>query len=314
MNGRRVLAFVVAALMVGGSLWWRYLDDEGGGGDDGPAGDDIAARVVCATELASVCEALGGDVEDAGVTAARLATARDVDVGAWVVPAAWPAIVDGRRTRAQLPAVFADPGPPVGRARLGLVVWNDRAAALGSVCPEVTWRCVGEAVAKGWAAYGHPEWGDVKPAFADPSRSATGLLVLGHAVTSYFGRADLATIDLEADDGFDAWFTGLARAVEPAEAPLQRMLSFGPAAYDVVGTTEAEAAIVARAAARDRVRLLYPAPMATAEVVVVGSAAGRVRDDAAAALRDAGWTAPAGGRLPSAGFLDALLSRWEQLR
>ena len=308
-----MLAFVVAAAMVGGSLWWRARDDDGGDGGATGSGD-VPARVVCATELAAVCEALGGDVEDAGVTAARLAGARDIDVGAWVVPAAWPAIVDGRRTRAQLPPAFADAGRVVGRSRLGLVIWNDRAGALGSACPEVTWRCIGDAVAKGWGAYGHPEWGDVKPVFPDPTRSATGVLVLGHAVASYFGRADLATIDLEADDGFDAWFTGLARAIEPADAPLPRMLSFGPAAYDVVGTTEVDASIVGRAAARDRVRLLYPAPMATADVVVVGPAADRFRDDAAAALRDAGWTSPAGGALPSAGFLDALLSRWEQHR
>jgi hypothetical protein len=100
-----------------------------------------------------------------------------------------------------------------------------------------------------------------------------------------------------------------------------------------VGTTEAEAApVLASSAVRDRVVLLYPSPVATADVVLAsagGDTARRLRDVAAGdtvrkALFDAGWRVegrPAPGtvlpptsNLPSPGFLDALRSRAEEVR
>lgn len=321
---KRALAALAAIAMVGAALWVRA-------GRDGR--EQQAAqprRVVCSTELAAVCDALvqAGDllvdtaVEPAATTADRLGTNTDPGIDAWIVVAPWPALVEQRRARAQLPPLFTATSPPVARARLGLVAWKDRAAALG--CP-LTWRCVGDAAGSGWAARGHPEWGPVKPGLPSP-REATGLLALGQVVTSYFGRADVGTNDLDADDAFGGWFESLARAVPRFDDPLTRMLAQGRSAYDVVAATEADVrTVVATAARRDDVTAVYPAPMATADVVVATTAGGgpvaaAVRAGAArTALRESGWrTEPAartgGNGLPDAGLLDALLTRWEQAR
>jgi len=112
------------------------------------------------------------------------------------------------------------------------------------------------------------------------------------------------------------------------------MLGTTFAAYDAVGTTEAEAApVLAASAVRDRVVLLYPLPMATADVVLAGGGgdtAKRLRDlagvdDIRRAFTTAGWRVDGSSRpgepplpptngLPSPGFLDALRSRAEEVR
>ena len=59
------------------------------------------------------------------------------------------------------------------------------------------------------------------------------------------------------------------------------MLAAGPSLYDIVGTTEAEAGPrLARSARdrRDRVTLLYPAPVATADIVLRTDRGGRDTD------------------------------------
>ena len=100
------------------------------------------------------------------------------------------------------------------------------------------------------------------------------------------------------------------------------MLAIGRAAYDSVGTTEADAGIADRAASRQALTKLYPAPMATADVVLAVTAGDRgsslrdiVTDPARDGLIEAGWKAPgaaglpSGNGLPAAGLLDALRSR-----
>ncbi|MFN2608946.1 MAG: substrate-binding domain-containing protein [Acidimicrobiales bacterium] len=340
---RRVLAVVGAAAMVAGSLALRSRLDRRS------AERSQVLRLTCASELEAACARLAtGDsrvkvtVEPAGVTADRLATTTTVDSGldGWLAPAAWPDLVDQERQSHALPALFAGPRPTVARSPLVLAVWKDRAAALAPRCGPggLGWTCLGEAAGTpgGWQAVaGHPEWGDVKPGHTSPASTAVGLLVVGQAVAAWFGRAAVSTADLE-DDGFQRWFGGLERAVPaPAASPLQTMLVTGPATFDAAATTEAEAApLLATSARRDSVDLLYPAPMATADVVLAtgpgGGAASSLRDVAAgrpgrAALAAAGWRVdgeplaagvpdrpalPTAAGLPPAGLLDALRSQW----
>jgi hypothetical protein len=132
----------------------------------------------------------------------------------------------------------------------------------------------------------------------------------------------------EFEEGeFPDWFGRLERSVPAFESRFgslveEQVLQRGT--LDLVGTVEAEAApLLELPAAREKhLELLYPAPMATADVVLV-ERAGRepladLRRRAGAALRAEGWDEPrpAGtpSELPDAGVLDALQSRWEDVR
>lgn len=334
--------------MVAGSLALRSrLDDkhEAGGGQ--------TLRLTCADELEAACRQLerqeGGrlqvTVEPAGTTTARLARAATGDAGldGWLVTSPSPDIVEIERRSGALDPVFSPARPPLARSPLVLVAWKDRAAPLGPRCAGgvLGWKCLGEAAGTpgGWAAVGgRPEWGPVKPGHADPAASGVGALVVAQATAAWFGRADVSTTDLD-DDGFQRWFGGLERAVPPsAGSPLLDMVVTGPSALDAVGTTEAEAGpLVARSARRASLTLLYPAPMATADVVlatpVADTRSSSLRQVVAgsqgrSALAAAGWRVPgaapvegvptspalpAGSGLPPAGLVDALRTRWHEV-
>jgi hypothetical protein len=349
---RRFLAVVAAAAMVAGSLALRSrLDDKGSGGGSG--GGSQTLRLTCADELEAACRQLerqeGGrlqvTVEPAGTTAARLARAGTGDTGldGWLVTSPWPEIVEVERRTAALDPLFQAARPTLARSPLVLVAWKDRAAALASRCSGgvVGWKCLGEAAGTpgGWAAVGgRPEWGPVKPGHADPAASDVGALVVAQAAAAWFGRSDLSTTDLD-DDGFQRWFAGLERAVPPsAGSPLLNMVVTGPSALDAAGTTEAEAGpLLARSARRGSLALLYPSPMATADVVL----AAPVGDSRASSLRQVvtgargrnalaagGWRVPGlapvegvsdnpalapGSGLPPPGLVDALRTRWHEV-
>ena len=330
---------VAAAAMVAGSFALRdrldRREEERG----------TVLRLVCATELGPVCERLadeGGEgldvtVEAAGTTADRLARLQtELNLDGWLVSASWPEMVDGSRRARALPPLFGPPAAPLARSPLVLVVWKERAGVLAGRCPggQVGWKCLGDAAgtAGGWPALGgRPDWGPVKPGHGDATTDDIGLLVLGQAVAAFLGRADLSTADLD-DAGFDRWLAGLERAVPPtATSPLGTMLVTGPAAYDAVGTTEAEARPLLERSARGKdLTLLYPSPMATADVVLAtpeGPGGRRIRQEvsgdagrralAGAGFRVAGQGAqasdvpplPPTSGLPPPGLLDALRGR-----
>lgn len=292
-------------------------------------------RLVCSVDLGQVCDDLRADypgrvevtVEAAGTTADRLRSLDgDPGLDGWLVADPWPAIVDEARRFGSLSPVFdRATRPPLVRSPLVVVAWKDRADALAPTCPEATigWRCLGEAAGGPWTARnGRAEWGDVKVGHADAAGDGIGLLVLGQATAAWFGRTDLSTFDLD-DEGFQRWFSGLERPMTPSPgSPLDRMLQIGRAANDFVATTEADAAKVDTAASRAALSKIYPAPMATADVVLAltpGDRGGRLRDIVSDPARDVltefGWKAPGaaglppGNGLPDPGLLDALRSR-----
>jgi hypothetical protein len=323
-----VLAVVGAVAMVAGALYVR------GRLDEREVDQGQVYRLVCSVDLGQVCDdlreaepgRLDVTVEAAGTTADRLRTVDgDPGLDGWLVADPWPEIVDGARRFATRPPLFTDAAPPLARSPLVVVAWKERAESLAPTCPDskVGWKCLGEAAGRPWTERnGRPDWGEVKAGHADASEDGTGLLVLGQATVEWFGRSDLSTFDLE-DEGFQRWFSGLERSMRPSPgSPLGTMLAIGRAAYDAVGTTEADAGIADRAASRAALVRLYPAPMATADVVLAvipGDRGERVRDivdsPARDGLTDSGWKAPGsaglptGNGLPSAGLLDALRSR-----
>ena len=330
------LALVIAAVVARG-----MLDDD----DGSAAGGDI--RVVCPRELEGPCGSLGGDatvrIEDAESTAAALAgagEADDVDADVWVVPAPWGELVADQRARAGLPGLVGDPSEAVARSPVALVVYADRAAALedGACAGGVTWRCLGEAAERSWSEVGGEVGGDipgrVKVGITDPDTS-TGLVVLGGATAGYFDTADYAANDF--DSAWSQWLGALgARADEAAAGDVvNTLLTAGAAQFAAVGALEVEARQVTTAG-RDDVRVIYPAPVATADLVAIpigasSAAATAARDVAAdgdlrAALAEAGWRVtgedlaagvdgsielPDDDGLPSGGVLGALAARWK---
>lgn len=325
---RRVFALVAAAAMIAGSLAVRSRLDRGAAERADPL------RLVCAAELGQVCDSLDRSraevsVEAAGTTADRLARSTDPRGGldGWLVAGPWPAIVDGQRRARQLEPLFPDVTPPLARSPLVLVAQKALVSSLAPRCgAALGWKCLGEAAVARAA----------KPGHADPAVNGVGTLVIGQATSAFFDRADLSSTDLD-DPGFTRWFTALELAAPPGSpggSPLKEMLATGVAIYDAVGTIEAEAIpVLAGSAARDKVILLYPSPMATADVAMAsvgGVATRRARDVAAGdatrrALGGAGWRVegtssatgpplPATNGLPSPGFLSALRARAGEVR
>ena len=341
---KRLLALAAALAMVVGAFVVRDRRSDGTGTAGG-----TPAIVICARELSAVCETLrtrstGVEfrVEDVGTTIEALSAAsfEPRSLSGWLVPRPLPQLVDERRARAGLPLLFdGDGGAVLARSPVAIAVWGDRADVLAGRCGGVvSWTCIGDVAGRPWAdAGGQAAWGTVKPGHPPADRSVEGLFTIAQASASELGRADLASNDLD-DSEFRLWFTRLQRAVPtftpPAGTPVAQMLFTGPAAFDAAGTLEASAGpTIASSRERQRLRLVVPAPIMTADVVLVtarGPSLGRARDlltsDAAdEAFATAGWrvpgrplatgvdpalTLPDGDGLPPAGTLDALRSLW----
>ena len=318
----RILALVAAVAMVLVALAVRDRMDE----DEATGGQPL--RLVCATELEDVCRELAEAeaevdvvVEDAGVTLDRLRDGPGTGVDGWLTPGPFPQMVQELRRLAGRPAVFTEVSDPLARTRLGLAAWSERSRRL--TCPgEVGWRCIGDAAGRPWSEVGgEPVWGPVKTALPDPGRTATGLLSLGAATAGFFGRTDIASVDLDDDDQFGVWFDRLRRANQSTD--LGRMLAIGPAAVDfVAGLEQATVPSLAASARKDQVAVIYPSPVANADVVLGTAGTGRgkrlvelvTRASLGEDLVRAGWKAPssAASGLPSAGLLSVLRDRWTQ--
>jgi hypothetical protein len=354
---KRLGALVLAAVMITAAFWSRDQIDHRNRPSAPSSGP---ATLVCATELQAACEALAKShpevtirIEEAQVTLTRL-SAPDFDPGAassagaidgWLVPQPWPEMVAEQRQRVGAAASsLSDASPVVARSPLVIAVWNDRRDALTARCPAatITWRCIGDFAGSAWGPAGvESTWGAIKPGHPTPDQTAAGLLVLGQATADYFGASTFASNDF-TDPAFRSWFERLERAVPafpvPPRTPLDDMLFSGPASFDLTGSTEAAAGpAVASSRDRDRMTILYPAPVTTADVVLVPVAGSPVGDrlmklieskDGEQALAQAGWhvdgqptaagvpdqpTLPAANDVPRAGVLQALRSLWIQV-
>lgn len=251
---KRILAVVLAIGLIAGAIALRAaLDgDDGANGSDGPTTTRQGRRleVWCLEDLRAPCEeALAGDVsltigsmEDAMV---RLAAA-DVDddlPDAWVTFAPLPEMAKDAVARAGGPAdSIATSTAFVATTHLIVATRPDRAALLGAACVEpALWRCLGEIAGTKWLDLGGPEsFQAIKPAFGDPTRSATALMAWASAVGHYLGREAFSINDVNADDAFTAWGRNL-RAADPLGGqgdPLAELV-LSRVQRDVAGGTEA---------------------------------------------------------------------------
>lgn len=319
----RILALLAAVGMVVGALAVRNRMDD----DEVTRSTEL--RLTCTPELEEACRSLAGTddativltIEEAGVTVDRLRAGTGADLDGWLTPGPFPQMVQELRRLGGLSETIADVSAPIARSRIGLAAYQERAKRL-ACRGGVSWRCLGDVAGQPWSSVGgQPEWGPVKTAFPDPTRTATGLLALGAATAGFFGRADISSIDLDDNDEFGVWLDRLRRADQPVD--LGRMLSIGPAAVDLLaGLEQAMAPAVAASARRSEATVIYPSPVANADVVIGTPdtdrgrrlaelvAAGPLRDD----LVEQGWKRPAGGAtgLPSPGLLSVLRDRWAQ--
>jgi len=311
--------------MIGGALLIRSRLDSNESAAELEASQAV---VVCATELAAVCEQvrrehpeLSVTVEDAGVTAERLSASsfsRDATpMDAWLVPRPFPAIVDENRAFAGLEPVLGDASATLARSPLTLAVWNDRLDALRGTCGgDVTWSCIGDRAGLPWTDTGGQEsWGTVKPGLPDPATAASGSLVLSQATAQQLGRPDFASNDLQ-EAGYQTWLDQLKRSVRSypptsTGGPLGQMLSQGKGTFDLAGSVEAVSGPgVTTSRYNSQLTVLYPSPMVTADLVLVplrgsspGDGAREVfeSDVTAAALATNGWRV--NGQPPAAGVL-----------
>jgi hypothetical protein len=320
----RLLALVAAVAMVVGAIVLRASWDDD---DNGSGGQTGALRLVCATELEAACRQIADGenvdvvIEDAGVTADRLAKAQNADMDGWLTPGPWREILDA--ARGAQPTLF-EPArvTPIAFSRVGFVMWNDRAAKLTSHCGgSVTWRCLGESAGRPWADVGgEPTWGTVRISLPDAETTASGVAVLGAGAAGYFGRVEVSTLDLDNDPGFGNWLSRLARANPGVD--LERLLATGPSAAAAIGVVESTGEAALRSAAvSGRATLIYPAPVATVELEVSlrpGDRGRRLLDlvhARATAFQATGWDQDGTiGGLPSPGLMQALRTRWESIR
>ncbi len=347
---RRLLALLAAAAMIAGAVAARSLiDDDDANASGGPPGGDSSngdgGRVLCATEVEAACTVLadaGFEVrtEPAGRTADALFGAgagEDLGFDVWLTARAWPGMIEDRRRADLSDPVLADPIDVGARSPVVIVSRTDRADVLAEACG-LTWSCIGDSVDTTWADLGgSPSWGEPKPGHSPPDIDTEGLLTTAQLTADFLDRTDYASNDL--DRRYSSWLAGLEAAVPdhtpPAGTPLDQLL-LTPAFFDVVGSIEAVAApVVDTSRDRDRLTVVAPDPVITADVVAVApanqnSAAEAIasRDDVRQALADAGWraegqptldmidptiTLPDSDNLPAAGVLIALTDRWAEV-
>jgi hypothetical protein len=310
---KRLVAVAVALALVAGGIALRHRRH----GSSTTTAATIG--VVCATELAAVCDAIAAEpttrgrvtttVEAAGATYDRLTKTGAVAPAAWIVTAPWPAMVDDTRQRAGAPALFTA-SAPVASSKLGLVGAAARLAVVQKSCgTDPGWKCLGLANGGAWTAIGGELlWRDVALRHR-PVDAASGLSTFASAVAGWLGRTDFTQNDLD-DPALRAWATRVETFVgsDPAASPIEQLRLIP---VDLVATVVAE--VRPDDATSRGLAVAYPSPMTRVDVVLARSTSDgrldRVASTAVANLRATGWTAPAPdpSGLPGTATMVALL-------
>jgi hypothetical protein len=297
---KRVLALVAAVAMVAGAYAVRGGGFGGLGDDDGTAtaggGPAEVLRLLCAAELAAVCELVAEaderiEVEQQapGDTADALVQGEEVPADVWLTPRPWVGIVDELGDRENL----GEATDVLARSPLVLAAFDRTLPDCGG--DPVGWRCIGDAA------------GRLRPGIQELD-DTEGLFTLGQAGTSFLGTEDYPSNDFESppEGGgptFAEWAATLLDAVPRGTfgTPVANMLRIGDATYDFAATIEAVAVSAIRGTRQEgSLQVTYPSPMATVDVVAVPVAGGEeaaqaelldllVGEDGRQALAQAGW-------------------------
>jgi hypothetical protein len=303
---KRALALIAAIAMIGGAFVVRGTVDLAGAGTNTPVSSGTTGlTVLCDAELVDACRVLkeaghSVTVEPAGTSHDRLVDADAEAPDVWFTLAPWPAMTDDARSRSGLAPLFGEVAGPVAASPLVLVTWSERADRLAGTCQggSVDLACVNAAAGQRWDDLGgDASWGPFKPGLSYPGRSSVGLAALAHATVTELGTPQFGTRSLADGDYLD-WLSTFARAVPdfdpPAGDALAAMLQIGPASFDVAATTEAAAltALGSSAQRADLLRIVYPDPSATVDVVAAQHGTTELEqltEAVADALADANW-------------------------
>ncbi|MBN1640426.1 MAG: substrate-binding domain-containing protein [Anaerolineae bacterium] len=138
---------------------------------------------------------------------------------------------------------------PVLRSPLVLVSWKERADVLWAQGANGSlWQHMYDALTdpRGWAAYGHSEWGYIKFGHTTPLKSNSGLQTVLLMTYDYFGRSSgLTAEEILTDAAYQQWLIAFEHAVskfgDSTGTYMQEIIAYGPSMYDLVAVYEATA-------------------------------------------------------------------------
>jgi Ca-activated chloride channel family protein len=117
--------------------------------------------------------------------------------------------------------------PATLRLPLAIAMWRPMAEALGWPETPIGWNDLADLSAdpEGWAAYGHPEWGQFKFGHPHPEHSNSGMLSLVAEVYSALERTEGLTVDLVKSQ----------QVADSVGAVEQRVFHYGKTDTDILG-------------------------------------------------------------------------------
>jgi hypothetical protein len=317
---KRIAAVLCAvALIIGALLIRNGLDDSSSsssGTTNAPSGGETT--VVCSTDFAAVCAALGKNytttVESAGITLDRLSTGTAVPPDAWITLDPLPGMLETMRAINNL-STLTTSVTAIATDTPALAVPSGRKDSIDLGCAGLSiWRCVGSAAGTGWTTLDPgAQAGEVLVGLADPATEDVGLITFANAVAGYFGVVQQDNGSFR-DSGFTSWlrnFSNNAKIVALGTSPLSTLL-VRKTEVNVAATSASELAANER---RSEVAIITvePAIASTAVVATFTSRGSSVAGKAGPLLLAAGWTAPSDPQpqLPAGTFV-ALRALWKE--
>ena len=330
MTAKRIVAVLAAAVLIGAAFLLRrnvIEDDADATQSSAPVttGTSQTAAVVCSSELAAACAAIGEahpelavSIEPAGVTLDRLAELPNgAETPVWLTVAPFPEMVDSLRATSGLAPLGLTADVLAATVLVVATPTGGRADVLASGCAGTAlWRCLGEHASTPWTDLGGEEaWQTVRPSLGVVEQEAMALASFAAAVAGYLGTPDV-TSSVLADPEFVAWLRRLAGAVDESAlsggSPLATMAT--RPALDIAATSDAERA--ALGAPAERFDPSYPVPSMWMEAVLAVPDGMAVPDDLGGLASDAlaGWNdaSTATQPLPSASTMLALRAFWAE--
>lgn len=285
----RILAGVAAIALVVGAFAIRSGSD----GSTTPGADPRTGGItlVCDPLFAEACRAVDATVveERSGTTADRLLAGGSLDADAWVTSTGWTALVVGEQERLGAPASI-EGAAIVGRSRVAIAIWADRADDVTALGCEITWQCLGEFAGSALADGGRLQSG------MPPVDTAAGLTVAAAQGRSIVGLDDYAVND------FDAARRAAATALAAGQQtePLRRMRTRGPGELTAAGVVLAAAPnLSSNFGAIDVIADDVTLDVTIATVVGGRSIGSDARNSLATQLAEEGWLDAAEPSLPS---------------
>jgi ABC-type Fe3+ transport system substrate-binding protein len=138
---------------------------------------------------------------------------------------------------------------PVLETPVVLVTWKDRATVLWGDDPNGSlWLRLHDALVdpRGWAAFGHPEWGYIKFGHTNPLKSNSGFQTLLLMTYNYLGKIDSLTAEnILSDTDYQQWLiefeSTISKFGDSTGTYMQEIVAYGPSLYDIVAVYESTA-------------------------------------------------------------------------